>query len=404
MTRCRTHGLWLLTVMALFIFCGTAFGAEPIRIGMISPVSGNYGDHGMMERIGMQMALDEYDSEILGRPVSLLLADSETNPDTAARRSRRLIEVDGCKFLMGGVSSSVATAIGAVAEEKGALYFATNGNSDTLTGEHARRNVFRTAPNMAILVRGAAGYVAENLGKNWFFITHDYSWGHSGTKWARNMMPELGCTEKGEIKVPLGTRDFSSQLLTVRNSGADVLVITCAGFDAVALMKQLAEYRIYDKMNVWFTLMDYVDAYPLEKRERQFYAGTEIYWKQTAETIAFTEKFHEKYPTAAAPVLDNGTYNGWLSVKLLLEAIKKAGTADDVDKIICALEGMTIKDSMRNTEAWVRPWDHQVMTEAVFVKANPEAEGNDFWEVVNITPAIDVARSKEENPVDVSCK
>ena len=197
MTRKCIKGIMLFTLATLFIFSGTATAAEPIKIGMISPVSGNYGDHGMMERIGMQMALDEYDGEILGRPVSLLLADSETNPDTAARRSRRLIEVDGCKFLMGGVSSSVATAIGAVAEEKGALYFATNGNSDTLTGEHARRNVFRTAPNMAILVRGAAGYVAENLGKNWFFITHDYSWGHSGTKWARNMMPELGCTEKG---------------------------------------------------------------------------------------------------------------------------------------------------------------------------------------------------------------
>jgi branched-chain amino acid transport system substrate-binding protein len=257
---------------------------------------------------------------------------------------------------------------------------------------------------MAILVRGAAKYVAENLGKNWYFMTHDYSWGHSGTKWARNMAAELGCTEKGEIKVPLGTRDFSSQLLSVRNSGANVLVITCAGFDAVALMKQLAEYRIYDKMKVWFTLMDYVDAYPLQKNERQFYAGTEIYWKQTPETIAFTEKFHKKYPSAACPVLDNGTYNGWLSVKLLLEAIKKAGTADDVEKIICAIEGLKIKDSMRATEAWVRPWDHQVMTEAVFVKANPEAEGTDFWEVKNITPAVEVARTKEENPIDVSCK
>lgn len=397
-------------VMAIFatffviFLSGIAFGVEPIKIGMISPVSGNYGDHGMMERAGMQMALDEYGGEILGRPVTLITADSETNPDAAARRARRLIEVDGCQYMMGGVSSSVATAIGAVAEEKGVLYIATNGNSDTLTGENARHNVFRVAPNMAIVVRSAAPYVAKNLGKKWFFITHDYSWGHSGTRWARNMMEELGCTEKGEIKVPIGTRDFSSQLLTVRRSGAEVIVITCAGFDAVALMKQLAEYRIYDKMNVWFTLLDYVDAYPLKPEERKFYSGTEIYWKQTPATIAFTEKFHKKYPSAAAPVLDNGTYNGWLAMKLLFEAMKKAGTADDVEKVICAMEGLTIEDNLRETPSTVRAWDHQVMTEAVFVQSNPKANDNDFWEVKHITPAIEVARTNEENPVDVSCK
>ena len=403
----RLGGAFVLVLCTLVIgglLVSPAFGVEPIRIGLVSPVSGNYGDHGALERAGMQIALDEYGGEVLGRPVTLITADSETNPDTAARRARRLIEVDGVKFMMGAVSSSVATAIGAVAEEKNVLYIATNGNSDTLTGQNARHNVFRSAPSMAILVRGGAKYVSDNLGKKWYFITHDYSWGHSGTRWARNAMKDLGCTEVGEIKVPLGTRDFSSQLLQVRNSGADVLVITCAGFDNVALMKQLAEYKIYDKMNVWYTLMEYVDMWPLDKRERQPYFMTEVCWNETPETRAWTETFAKKYPAAACPVLDNGSYNGWLSMKVLLEAIKKAGTADDVEKVICAMEGLTLKDNMRATPTWVRPWDHQFMTSVVLGKGNTEAEGTDIMEIKAVVPAIDVARTKEENPVDVSCK
>jgi len=403
----RLKGKWFF-VIGLLAFMGLitapAIMAQPIKIGVVSPMSGNYGDHGALERAGMQMALDEVGGKVLGRPVQLVMADDETNPDAAARRARRLIEVDGVKFMMGGVSSSVAAAVGAVAEEKKVLYINTNGNSDQLAGEFARHYVFTSAPNMAILVRGGAKYVSDNLGKKWFFITHDYSWGWSGTKWARASMKELGCTEVGEIKVPMGTRDFSSQLLQVRNSGADVVVITCAGFDNVALMKQLSEYKVYDKMKVWYTLMDFVDMWPLAKNERQPYVMAEVYWNENDQTRAWTKKFSKKFPKAACPVLDNGNYNGWLAMKVLLEAIKKAGTADNVEKIICTMEGMTIKDNLRANPTYVRPWDHSFLTQVVLGKSNPAAAGTDIFEVKSITAANKVARTKQENPVDVSCK
>src|SRR5512144_1305757 len=214
-SRCR----WVVSLIAAFLVVGGTPGMaqaqkkEPIKIGVVSPVSGNYGDHGVLERIGMEMALEDYNQEVLGRPVTLIIADDETNPDVAARRARRLVEVDGVKFLLGGVSTSTALSVGAVAEEKKVLFIATNQNGDQVTGESARHHVFRTPPDMAMLVRAGAKYTADNLGKKWFFLTHDYSWGHSGTAWARNMLPKVGAKEVGEIKVPMGTRDFSSQLL-----------------------------------------------------------------------------------------------------------------------------------------------------------------------------------------------
>lgn len=392
--------------MVMFVMAGAicAFGAEPIKIGIVSPMSGNYGDHGMLERMGMTAALEEFGETVLGRPVSVVMADSETNPDVAARRARRLVEVDGCKFLMGAVSSSVAAAIAAVAEENKVLYFATNGNSDSLNSDKASTYMFHVAPSMAMLVRGGAEYVAKNLGKKWFYMTHDYSWGHSGTAWARKSAAQLGVEEKGEIKVPLGTRDFSSQLLQVRQSGADTLVITMAGFDNVALLKQLAEYRIYDKMNVWYTLMEFVDMWPLKPEQRRAYCNVEIYWDENPETRAFAEKLYKKYPSAPCPnPLDNGTYEGWLAMKILLTGIQKAGT-DDVDAVIKAIEGLEIKDNMRKYPSTVRAWDHQVLTQIDFIKANPEATGPDMWELKSEIPGAEVARTHEENPIDISIK
>jgi len=376
---------------------------NPLKIGVISPVSGNYADHGLMERVGMEMALEDYGHKILGRPVELVVADDETNPDVAARRARRLIEVDGIKFFMGGVSTSTALSVGAAAEENKVLFIATNQNGDQVTGELGRKHVFRTACDMATLVRAGSDYAAQNLGKKWFFLTHDYSWGHSGTAWARKEADRLGCKEVGEVKIPLGTRDFSSQLLMIRNSGAEVLVITVAGFDNVALLNQLYEMRIYNKMKVWYTLQEAVDCFVVPKEHRQAYCCFETYYKCSPEMEKFNDRYHKAYPKLASPVVDNGTFNGWLSVKMLFEGMKKAGTTDDVEKVICAMEDLTIKDNNRKTPSLVRSWDHQVLTEVVFGQLRP-AEGTDILDIKALVPATKVARTREENPIDLSCK
>ncbi len=399
--------LFWVSLVALSVFvlgAVPASAAEVLKIGIVSPVSGNYGDHGALERAGMEMALQEIGGTILGKKVEFVVADSETNPDTAARRVRGLIEKDGIKVFMGGVSSSVCMAIAAVATERNVLYLATNGNSDELSSTKAVRNMFRLAPSMASLGRNAGTYAIKNLGKKWYFMTHDYSWGHSGTRWARDVLKKNGGTEVGEVKFPMGTRDFSAQLLQVRNSDADVLMITCAGFDNVALLKQLAEYRIHDKMKVVYTLQEYCDVYPLPAAEHRGYYATEVSWNENDKLIAASKKFGEMFPKAAAPVFDNGNYNGYVAVMAVKEAMEKAGTTDDVDKLITALEGLEVKNNLRDTPTYVDPRTHQFLSKVVMVEGNPKGSGTDVWKVLETFDAVQFDMTKEENPIDLTKK
>ena len=398
--------LMSLIVLSVFIMGSalSANAAQPIKIGVVSPVSGNYGDHGDLERAGMDMALKELGGKMLDRPVEFLVRDSETNPDTAARQARSLIEKDGVKILMGGVSSSECAAVAAVAQERNVLYFATNGNSDELSSVKAVRNMFRSATSMATQGRAVGTYVIEKLGKKkWFFLTHDYSWGHSGTRWARDVLKKSNGTDVGEVKVPLGTRDFSAQLLQIRNSDAEVLMITCAGFDNVALMKQLAEYRIHDKMQVVYTLQEFCDIYPLKPEEHRGVYATEVSWDENPVMIEASKKFAQMYPKAAAPVIDNGNYNGYVVVMALDEAMKKAGTADDVDKLICALEGMEVKKNLRPTPTLIDPRTHQFLSKVIVVEGNAKGTGTDIWKMIQSYDATKFDMTKEENPIDISC-
>jgi branched-chain amino acid transport system substrate-binding protein len=248
-------------------------------------------------------------------------------------------------------------------------------------------------------------YVIEKLGKKkWFFLTHDYSWGHSGTRWARDILKKNNGTDVGEVKVPLGTRDFSAQLLQIRNSDAEVLMITCAGFDNVALMKQLAEYRIHDKMQVVYTLQEFCDIYPLKPEEHRGIYATEVSWDENPAMIEASKKFAQMYPKAAAPVIDNGNYNGYVVVMALAEAMKKAGTADDVDKLICALEGMEVKKNLRATPTYIDPRTHQFLSKVIVVEGNATGTGVDIWKMLQSYDAIKFDMTKEENPIDISCK
>ena len=398
---------WItLVALSVFVFGQVipAAAADVIKIGIVSPVSGNYGDHGALERAGMEMALKELGGKILGKNVEFVVADSETNPDSAARRVRSLIEKDGIKVFMGGVSSSVCMAIAAVAAERNVLYIATNGNSDELTSTKAVRNMFRAAPSMASLGRAAGTYAIENLGKKWFFLTHDYSWGHSGTRWARDVLKKNGGTEIGEVKVPMGTRDFSAQLLQIRNSGAEVLMITCAGFDNVALLKQLTEYGIHDKMKVVYTLQEYCDVAPLPAADHRGFFATEVSWDENDKMKAASKKFSEMFPKAVAPVFDNGNYNGYVAFMAVAEAMEKVGSAEDVDKLITTLEGMEIKNNLREKPTYIDPRTHQFLSLVTMVEGDPAGKGTAIWKMLKTYEASQFDMTKEENPIDLTKK
>ena len=393
--------LGLIMVMGCFFITSSA--AEPIKIGAVVPKSGNYAEHGEMELIGIYLAIEDFGGQVLGRPIELVEADDENNPDIGSRRARNLIEVEGIKFLMGGVSSSVGLAIGGVCEEKGALYLATNQNSDDFTSEgYANKYMFHVAPGMDSLVRGVAEYVAENLGKKWYFITHDYSWGHSGTKWARNMIDQVGAEEIGEIKVPNGTRDFSSYLLQIANSEADVIVLTVGGLDLQALYMQMNEFGLFDKMAAWCTLGNYEDSYPLKPEQRGMYIGVESYWKESPGMIELSNRIKEGYPNAPLSVASANTYQGWLGMTALLKAIEKAGTTD-VDAVIKTMEGMVICDNLRLEPTYIRPWDHQFIGVYPFVR-DLQVEGVDIFEVLFTYPSKDYARNLSENPLRLNAE
>lgn len=381
-----------------------AGAADPIYVGVISPASGNYADHGMMERLGMQMAAEEFKEGILGRPVKLMVEDDETDPQVGARKARRLIEVERVKYLIGGVSSSVAVSVGEVAQRYGALYIASNQNSDTLVAEKARRCVFMVPPDMAMCLRTLAPYLIEKVGKKWYFLTHDYEWGWSGTKWARKILEKSGGIEAGESKIPLNTRDFSAFLIKARTAKPDALVISVGGIDFAALMEQMYEFGIYKEMMIVTTLINLEDMWAFGPEKNVGIHLMEWYHEIDAPGVKeFLGRYKKRWPAALIPVPTANTLNGYIGMREMLRGIERAGK-DDVTAVIKAMEGHTSPDSLKHDPLYIREWDHKFIWASYVVrskKPNEMKDRADFAEVLRWSPGRETARTREENPVNL---
>ena len=85
--------------------------AADLKVGLITSLSGPGSSLGIPYSKGMQAAL-AYKSEVNGRKIQLIVLDDASDPSTAARNARKLIEEDKVDVLLGtsGVPSSLAIA------------------------------------------------------------------------------------------------------------------------------------------------------------------------------------------------------------------------------------------------------------------------------------------------------
>jgi branched-chain amino acid transport system substrate-binding protein len=118
---------------------------EPVKMGMVEPLSGVYAALAAAEVEGARLALEEvnHSGGIVGRQVQLLVEDSANDIALGVAKTRQLIDRDHVDFIFGNVNSAVALAMTRVTAEKRKLHIVTGGHVDDITGSRCSWNVFR---------------------------------------------------------------------------------------------------------------------------------------------------------------------------------------------------------------------------------------------------------------------
>jgi branched-chain amino acid transport system substrate-binding protein len=264
-------------------------------------------------------------------------------------------------------------------------------------GDKAHRHTFRPTCSNTMLARATASYIADKFGKKWYFITSDYSWGHTGRDAFKKVLAGKGGNVAGEDLTPLGTTDYSSYLLKVRNARPDVLIVSLYGNDLVSCVKQFNQFGMRKEMQIGGPLNGLEMARVIGKDSNVGYWG--MPWDITVNTKGsrdFTAKYKGKYgklPSWRA-------FLGYIGMQQLLAGIERA-KSPEVKKVIPALEGASF-DGLKANKSYWREWDHQCIQDTYCGRAKSGAEvkhEDDLFEIVAMKKGDEVAHTRAENPV-----
>ena len=109
-----------------------ALGASPIMVGSLTPNTGGGGPFGPKITAAHKMVAERVNAAggVLGRQIQLFQDNSETNPETAIRAARKLVDVNKVIAIMGTWSSSVTLGIMPLCQEANVIQMCTSSSAD----------------------------------------------------------------------------------------------------------------------------------------------------------------------------------------------------------------------------------------------------------------------------------
>jgi branched-chain amino acid transport system substrate-binding protein len=301
---------------------------------------------------------------VLGRPLEFIYEDTGGDPATAVRKAQKLVEKDGVKFLTATVLSSEALAVSAKCPEWKVILMSTINGAGALTAKSYNRYFFRINTSGPMGARAISLYLAESPMKRFFALGSDYAWGRDSVGSFTAQMTAAKKEIVGKEYPPVGTKDFASYIAKIKQSRAEGVYLALPGQDSTIFLKQAHQFELTKEVK---PIMEIVELENM-KAVGEAMAGTigssrYPFTVDTPKNKDFVARFHAMhgvYPD----MFDGETYEG---LEWITQVFQKAGTADDVEKVIAAWED----SSYEGLEGpfFMRKCDHQAVQPGFAVQA-----------------------------------
>ena len=328
--------LFVLIFGALLAIAGSAFSQDTIKIGEFGSLTGDNASFGTSQNNGVQMALEEINASggVLGKKIDLTVEDNETKQGETTTIVRKLISQDHVVAIIGEVASSKSLEAAPICQASKIPQIATAATNPrvTQTGDYIFRVCFTDDFQAVVIAR----FVLEKLKLNKIaFMTdvkQDYSVGL--TNIAKDYLIKNGATIVKEQSYSSGDKDFRAQLTDLKAAAPEVIIITGYYPEAALIAKQARQFGIKATL-VGGDGWDGSSLIPVGgKAIEGAYFSNHFSVEDTSPIVqTFVQKYKQKYnavPDAFAAL-------GYDAMKLLADAINRAGSPDP-EKIRAAIQ------------------------------------------------------------------
>ncbi len=224
----------LAVAACLSLSTALSASAEPVKVGMITTLSGGGAGLGIDVRDGFMLAVKKSGN----KDIDVVIEDDTRKPDVAVQLADKMIQSEKVDILTGIIWSNLAMAVVPAATAQGKFYLSPNAGPSALAGKGCHPNYFNVAWQNDNL-HEAAGAYANNAGfKNSFIMAPNYPAGKDAlTGYKRFFKGEVS----NEIYTKLGQKDYAAEIAQIRASGADSVFFFLPGGMGISFMKQYAD-------------------------------------------------------------------------------------------------------------------------------------------------------------------
>ncbi|MEN0039808.1 MAG: ABC transporter substrate-binding protein [Pseudomonadota bacterium] len=207
--------------------------AEPVKVGMITTLTGGGAGLGVDVRDGFLLAVKQSGNSDL----SVVIEDDQRKPDIAVQLADKMIQSEQVDILTGIIWSNLAMAVVPSATAQGKFYLSPNAGPSALAGSGCHPNYFNVAWQNDNLHEAAGAYANDAGFKKTFILAPNYPAGQDAlTGFKRMFKGEVA----SEIYTKLGQTDYAAEIAQIRASGADSVFFFLPGGMGIAFMKQYA--------------------------------------------------------------------------------------------------------------------------------------------------------------------
>ena len=207
--------------------------AEPVKIGVITTLSGGGAGLGIDMRDAFQLAIKQSGNT----DIELVVEDDGQKPELAVQIAEKMIQSDKVDLMTGIIWSNLLMAVAPNVLAQDIIYLSPNAGPAALAGANCNPNYFNVAYQNDNFHEAMGQYANQDYKKT-FVLAPNYPAGKDAlTGFKRFYKGELS----GEIYTQIGQTDYAAEIAQIRDSGADSVFFFLPGGMGIAFMKQYAQ-------------------------------------------------------------------------------------------------------------------------------------------------------------------
>ena len=353
-----------------------ASAADPIRIGVVTPLSGGGEFIGNFVRNGAEVAVKLLNEAggVNGREMVLEFRDSRLDPASATGAARELI-ADGVNLQLGTISSAVALAMGPLMESENGVVLTSGAGTERLNHENYSPHVFRVGDGPYGRNTSFGRLAAERYPEvtEWTGIIPDHEYGR--TTWRifvdgmMNFFPDATIHEP--FIVPFGASNYNTQLQRIMRTPAQGIYNSTYGGDSVTLFQQAMPFGLFRDRVLLDSANEFIVANALGENSPPHWTGSHWYHETNAD-VPLSQRFYAAYVEHTG----DDQPMGWAGeaqagIAAYAAAIEKAGSTE-TEAVIAALKGLTI-DTVTGPRL-IRAEDNQAVKDVELMHLEPDPD------------------------------